>query len=93
MYREASLRVPCILCRVEQPLARLELSPRGGHWCWRCQLSAQIAEHAPRGLYGAPPGPLSRIAHGLVIAAGIAAAVLAVGYILLGMVAVVLFRC
>jgi hypothetical protein len=93
MYREASLRVPCIVCRVEQPLARMELSPRGGHWCWRCQLSAQIAEHAPRGLYGAPPNPLWRVAHAVVIAVGVGAVVLCGGYALLWLVAAALFRC
>ena len=45
MYRHTSLRVPCVSCGVEQALTRMELSPRGGHWCWRCQMSAQIAEH------------------------------------------------
>jgi hypothetical protein len=45
MYRQTTLRLPCVVCGVEQPLARMELSPRGGHWCWRCQVGAQIAEH------------------------------------------------
>lgn len=45
MYRQTSLRVPCAVCGIEQPLSRLELAPRGGHWCWTCQVAAQVAEH------------------------------------------------
>jgi len=47
MYRNASLRLPCSVCGAEQALTRMTLAPRGGHWCWGCQLAAQIAEHAP----------------------------------------------
>jgi hypothetical protein len=93
MYRNADLRVPCAVCRVEQPLARMELSPRGGHWCWRCQLSAQIAEHAPGGLYGHAPRPLSRLAHGAALTVGVGAGVLLAGYLLLYLVAALTFRC
>ena len=93
MYRYADLHVPCVVCRVEQPLARMELSPRGGHWCWRCQLKAQIAEHAPRGLYGSAPRPLTRFAHGAILTIGVGAGVLLAGYILLLFASVFMFRC
>jgi len=45
MYRQASLRLPCVVCGVEQPIARMALAPEGGHWCWKCQMGAQIVEH------------------------------------------------
>jgi hypothetical protein len=93
MYRHQPWRVACAICGVEQPIERMDFSPRGGHWCWRCQLHAQIAAHAPRGLYGTPPGPLKRIAHGAVIAVGVGAAVLLGGYAFLWLLAAALFRC
>jgi hypothetical protein len=49
MYRQASLRLLCVVCGVEQPIARMALAPHGGHWCWRCEMAAQVAEHeSPR---------------------------------------------
>jgi hypothetical protein len=72
MYRVTTLRLPCVVCGVEQPLARMELSPRGGHWCWRCQVGAQIAEHeGPRRLRrgAAPPSTLRQL-RGTFLAVG-----------------------
>ncbi len=48
MYRNASLRLACTVCGVEQPIERMTLAPRGGHWCWRCEMRAQIDEHDGR---------------------------------------------
>jgi hypothetical protein len=93
MYRHQPWRVACRICGVQQPIERMDFSPRGGHWCWRCQLNAQIAEHAPRGLYGTPPKPFWRAVHGTIVAVGVGAIVLAVGYFVVGMIAVAMFRC
>jgi hypothetical protein len=93
MYRHPILRVACAACGVEEPLSRMDFSPHGGHWCWRCQVSAQIAEHAPRGLYGGPPRTLSRVVHGAIWTVGVGATVLLVGYFFLWIVAIFTFRC
>ncbi|MGZ3406274.1 MAG: hypothetical protein ACXVAN_07505 [Polyangia bacterium] len=71
MYRQTSLRLPCVACGVEQPLARMELSPRGGHWCWRCQVGAQIVEHEGprRRRHTRPPSTLRQL-RGTFLAVG-----------------------
>jgi hypothetical protein len=75
MYRNADLRLPCARCGVEQPMARMTLAPAGGHWCWPCQLAAQIAEHrpAPR-----PPSVRRQIAIALAVGVGAVLVVLVV---------------
>ena len=45
MYRQSSLRLPCVVCGAEHPIARMALAPHGGHWCWKCQMGAQVNEH------------------------------------------------
>ncbi len=99
MYRQAGLRLPSVACGVEQALARMELSPRGGHWCWRCRLTAQIAEHAPRGI-DAPwwrvtkaPRPMPLELRGALIALGALVGVLVFGQALLSLFAALLPRC
>ena len=72
MYRHASLRVPCVVCRVEQPLARMEMAPRGGQWCWKCQMRAQISEHDR----AARPRPTYAVVCAAVLGTGVAAACL-----------------
>jgi hypothetical protein len=46
MYRHMSLRLPCERCAVVQVTRAMMLSPSGaGYLCWKCEVSAQIAEH------------------------------------------------
>ena len=89
MYRQAVLRVPCVACGAEEALARMELSPRGGHWCWRCQLKAQIAAHTAR-TRGAPD---SFVARGALIAVAAVVGILISGYALLWLYAAFAPRC
>ena len=49
MYRQTSLRLPCVVCGAEQPIARMALAPQGGHWCWTCEMAAQVTEHESLG--------------------------------------------
>ena len=46
-----SLRLPCERCAAVHVTRAMTLSPSGaGYVCWKCEVSAQIAEHegAPR---------------------------------------------
>ena len=45
MYRHATLRLPCESCGTEHPTPAMVLSAHGGHVCWKCQLSTQVAAH------------------------------------------------
>ncbi len=82
MYRQTSLRVPCAVCGIEQPLARMELSPRGGHWCWRCQMAAQVAAHSAR-------RPRASSMRGAMIFVGVTAASIGLLYVGLWALAIV----
>lgn len=95
MYRETSLRLPCVVCGVEQPLARMELSPRGGHWCWRCQVGAQIAEHeGPRRRRRAlPPSTLRQLRGTLVAVGAIAGGIGLIGLLFLALLFAYGGRC
>jgi hypothetical protein len=88
MYRHANLRLPCTICGRVEATTRMALSPQGGHWCWTCQLAAQIAEHAP-------PAQLATIRRQLLPIMAIAAIVMVTicvaGYGLFWMIAMLHF--
>ena len=79
MYRQASLRLPCVVCGDEEPMARMTLAPQGGHWCWSCEMAAQVAAHQ---------SPRRRLARFVIFAAaGVAGLiVIALAFVALGSV-------
>ena len=68
MYRHASLRLPCVGCQREVPLERMALAPHGGHWCWGCQIAAQIVEHKQQSVLRQI---IPSLATGLLVALGL----------------------
>ncbi len=89
MYRQASLRVPCVACGIEETLVRMALSPRGGHWCWRCQMRAQIAEHDPPRSATAAADAWRRA---ILIAAAVIVSIIGL-YLLLGIAVLAMHPC
>jgi len=80
MYRQMAPQACCVSCGDARPSSQMEYAPHGGGlWCWRCKMTAQIAQHGCN-----PAEQRAETRRFLAIAISIVVTVWVVGFALAG---------